>query len=351
MGMDDINFDELDNAVKSVLQQAPEKEERQESQSDVVEQPGQKEDGDVEPHVAATAVKPAPVIVSRARGQFMDMVHPSSDMTTAPVKRTTASTSTRLSGVMKPLDPSVFEISQSSPEPVVHETVERTPLDEELDAKTDIIQADDRPDQFDVADVTDAQGLAPLEKLRGSDFSEVAGVEESFTTTDDDESSSDELVTEDASESPFIKGTEVEKRPLSAFAETVNQEEENTVADDASSYEGDIPQAVVPAFPQELAPEVVSVEADNPAYEIEESQTETTSPDVLVSSISQQYKPEGAATDDDDAHPVFDTKEYHQPLTPPAKKKHTGLVIVLSLFILALMGAGAWYAVVVLKLI
>lgn len=355
MGMDDINFDELDNAVKSVLQQTPEKVERQEPKSDVIEQPNQTEGVATEQRAPSAAVRPTSVVVSRSRGQFMDMVHPSSDMTTPPVKQEASTTASRFSNVMKPLDPSIVEISKNSPEEPAasrNESVSDAdlPREEECSASPYIPSENEWPDPIDSVDAANTHNKSQRDEPMNSEAPEASRVNKdslaSVVT-----SSLNELETEDALDSPFIKGTEVEKRPLSAFAETADQEGEAVAADDESPYEGNIPEAVVTALPQELAPEVVSVESDNPSNDIEELQPAATSPDVLVSSISQQYKPESAPADDDATHPVFDTKEYHQPLTPPAKKKHTGLTIVFTLLLLALLGAGVWYAVFVLKLI
>ena len=117
--MDDINFDELDKAVNSVLQQSPKVSE--ESRTEAVAEQEQPQPENTSENIAQPASeevkRPAPAIAPKRRGQFMDMVHPSSDMTTPPaVPKDTLMKSTRQSATLQPLDPSIVEMSASAKE-------------------------------------------------------------------------------------------------------------------------------------------------------------------------------------------------------------------------------------------
>lgn len=371
--MDDINFDELDKAVNSVLQQKPAKAEELAS-----EQPGStlevvKPDAAPEELVVeespkeAESAKPSnskspQIVVPKRRGQFMDLVHPSSDMTSSSDSRTSLVSPklSRQSGTLQPLDPSIVELTQVSPKDA-GANEDKTPKPEQ-DIDEELKTEPKSPKKI--------EPLAPLEAEQGKEGEgeskevestepdtmtepkDVAKAEAAFTAIDESDKKEDE---EEASASqaagtPFIKGTEVEKRPLGAF--TGSHEEPEDGEDQKGTEQAEVPEGeVVPSvLPQELSPEIVSVESDDPTRMTEELADDDPRAS-LAASIPKQYKPSEVGLDDEESHPVFDTKDYHQPLTPPAKKKKSGLMAVLLLVLLAALGAGAWYAIAVLKLI
>lgn len=344
--MDDINFDELDKAVSSALKKTEPKE-------DIPA----KDDATT----ASSAVVPTnevvpdaqPVVVPKRRGQFMDMVHPSSDMI-----KTTPQRPNRQAATIAPLNPSIIETAQDPPLEEVPVQPESAPIP--TPPVTEPAVQSEWPDPLDVMEQTAQEKHEMVEDAPAEPTSGAGDVVEQ------EEGGTEPVV------SPFITGTSPEKRPLGAFADALPAEEES---DDISSVEsvdandaaqaaeqapedehqvgdfGPEPLPVVPV-PEELAPEVVSVESDEPLQTTEGTE-EKTAPEgaAMTASIPQQYKNSDVPPEDQADHPVFDTRDYHQPLTPPAKKGHTAAIVTIVLILLAVLGAGAWYAVAVLKLI
>jgi hypothetical protein len=231
------------------------------------------------------------------------------------------------------------------------------------------------PDPLDVMEQTAHEQLDDVPQALDESTTLTSEVsDDSQGQFDEDSQEESDIPNQGAPTSPFINGAGPEKRPLGAFADasTPAGTEEATVddhhelvaveadsAEEIAAENHDTPEELpmVPV-PHELAPDVVSVESDDvmPVSEQPEdmaSGDQPVTPDAngMNASISPQYKSAESTTEDQDSHPVFDTKDYHQPLTPPAKKGHTGAIVTLTLILLALLGAGAWYAVAVLKLI
>lgn len=355
--MKDINFDELDKAVNSVLQQSTKPDDPKEAE--VAPEPeitkSAKKD-EANPSVASAQV------VTKRRGQFMDMVHPSSDMTTSNTSETKKTPMpSRQSATIKPLNPEVVEtaVKTEKQEPEAKVSVDSDLTSKETKDETKAVEPE-RPD----IKAESVRGDVVDEKIeeKNIDNNSLIDDEDGFDSNEDSdslladdsvdkksvESTEAEEVDDRASvqETPFIQGQDVEKRPLGAFTGAKTQEDD---PDDVVTE----PEVAVPTqMPQELTPEIVSVESDDPTrmtgglmdLDAEESGAGAS----MASSIPQQYStmPDG---DDQDGHPVFDTKEYHQPLTPPAKHSYVGLIVFLVILIAAL-GAGAWYAIAVLKL-
>jgi len=347
--MDDINFDELDKAVNSALKQAP--------QSELPTTPSNPTPPSKEGPVAE---KPVERSVPKRRGQFMDMVHPSSDM-----MKTTPAKMNRQGATIQPLDPSIVEAKAEDvkqeekpvqpPKPTLPEasvepdaaSAESTAVHSEWPDPLDVMeQAEQTKQEERAAEATPTADEAPAKEQGNAALETTPNMPEEPAT------------------SPFISGPELEKRPLGAFAGSVTSEDQPSekpadITEPAPLQEsGDTNELpAVPAVPQELAPEVVSVESDSSVQtlnqEFEPEGHEEKGPaegPAMTASIAQQYKNTDEPSDDHD-HPVFDTKEYHQPLQPPVKRGHTGLVVVLIVLLLGALGAGAWYAIFVLKII
>lgn len=378
--MDDINFDELDKAVNSAMQQSPSKTEEPTQGGSVLPPSQQGTDTATDDGPSVTAGQSRSVLssVPKRRGQFMDMVHPSSDM----IKPVSARP-TRQAPTLQPLSPTIVE---AAPEPVTPEVSPNSQLDENNHGADSTPESDDAenvgspvksewPDPLDVMEQTEQGEQKGAEVPAALDESTVPVSDiaaEETPDSDDQAAQEGEEAEQDAPTSPFIHGQDVDKRPLGAFADQSSSDD--TSADSAapeeaggseengneSSGEDDEIKDELPAvpIPQELTPEVVSVESDDPSRQIPEKpetgtvEAEAPSPEAgtMATSIPPQYTHAEAPADDQGDHPVFDTKDYHQPLTPPTKHGHAGLIVALVIVVLALLGAGAWYAVAVLKL-
>lgn len=369
--MDDINFDELDKAVNSALKHA-------EPQADPGQDSMQEEAAptvyDRPATVAPTAPRPESASVSpqKPRGQFMDMVHPSSDM----IKQQSVSPRpSRQAATLQPLNPAIVEtshqgqgvpVTSSSKEEVAVPTRESAvnnetepAIQQELPGSLDAMESD--------KDAAIHTGVPAALDESATLISEIADqpeemvddhmvAEKSETRLEPTEETPQDESSEP--QSPFIKGTELEKRPLGAFADASagsSGQDGSPETDEATNSASESVQEELPAvpIPEELTPEVVSVESDDMEHLVSESNgSDEVAHEApgMAASISPQYS-SAAEPDEQGDHPVFDTRDYHQPLTPPKKKGHAGLVTALVLVVLALLGACAWYAITVLKLI
>lgn len=377
--MDDINFEELDKAVNSALQQsapktAPPQEETPVAVPEAVPPLMKDESTGAAERQSVTETTPP-----KRRGQFMDMVHPSSDMI-----RPSAVLPSRQAATIQPLDPVIIneagqKVPEREPEPAPQDEVGTE--DHSSAIHSSVVSEDEPalksewPDPLDVMEQTEQerQGDAPTAlDESATPISDIANEEESDVSVQyadhHAEIDADNTVREpEEATTPFISGADLEKRPLGAFTST------DTVSDEVASEDAtepshtdethdslpdnvreDLPMVPVP---QELTPEVVSVESDDPSRSPEETEgdpvPDEATPDTvgMTASISPQYKNTESSSDDQGDHPVFDTKDYHQPLTPPSKRSHAGLIITLVIVVLALLGACAWYAIAVLKLV
>lgn len=375
--MDDINFDELDKAVNSALKHT-------EPQADPTHDSRQEEAAPTvyDRPAAAVPVAPRPESASvspqKPRGQFMDMVHPSSDM----IKQQSVSPRpSRQAATLQPLNPAIVETShhdQTMPDtPNPKEEIAEPTRKPAANNDTEPAIQQEWSDSLDATEsakdgVMHTDAPAALDES-ATLISEIADQPEE--TGDDDMAAernetrlepTEEIPQDESSEpqSPFIKGTELEKRPLGAFADAPagsSGQDGSPETDEATNSASENVQEELPAvpIPEELTPEVVSVESDDMEHLVSESNgsnevTEETpsghDAPGMAASISPQYS-SAAEPDEQGDHPVFDTRDYHQPLTPPKKKGHAGLVTALVLVVLALLGACAWYAITVLKLI
>lgn len=366
--MDDINFDELDKAVASAARpgatvQTDEPAVTVETQSSDVRQPAS-----------------AAPIAAKRRGQFMDMVHPSSDMN----KMSASSTGIRRQApAVRPLSPSIVEtaVTLETSEPTDASTVEAP-------AEAPIVAAPTPeytwPDPIDAHDAsvsdneTTVNETVTVETVESSFMSPPLVVDEmnetlAATETSGNDSEDESLPQQaEAQESPFVEGAEIEKRPLGAFANPAFEEDvvpeslqtplvEVEVSDQTESTE-----AVEPTVEVETVPAI-----DQPAETMEVEQTEVVEtateqsidtietqpipqPDEgTAQSIPQQYRAEEATTVDAEEHAVFDTESYHQPLPLPEKSRggHKLLLYTLLAVLMLAIGAAAGYAIFVLKLL
>lgn len=376
--MKDIDFDELDKAVSSVLSQvnapAPKKEEAaaktetgvppaeakpadqsaeaivvktsiiagagkgesvpvvEETSSDSSAKDSTVKDGEQnnETSPASTAVvapKPTPLInPSRKAGRFMDVVHPSSDMATSP--KAAPVPAGRISMAGRTLQPLLSSDGIK--------TDEVQPASEASRIETAEKQSDGAPKQLD-----DQLELSTTTAANESAVVGQAAMEPSATPA-------------------FIADAKVDKRPLGAFSEPAqaSADPQPSVADNLESQ--DMPpmaSASIDAYagqgaklPPELERDIVSVEADGgsmdddakePKAPAAHSQASTGIDGTL--SIPKQYQEVERSTDTE-AHSLFDTNEYHPPLQVHADNNHRFLWVWVVIAILLLTGTAGLFA-------
>jgi hypothetical protein len=357
--MKELDFDELDRAVNSLMTDAPsaappkEDAEDKETVLDITstvsggpvpsfgENPTQTVAAST-PSATSSRTEPTSApLAARRGGRFMDVVHPSSDM-------------------KKPTIPSRPNSRQGL-------TINPTRTADQLVSQETSPVASAAPVQ-EPAPATSTDMLSPIEPKTSSadewpDPLDFKGGEHTPLTT------------------PFLPDTKVEKRPLGNGLPTTPAEEPDhtpvlDMSADQSSLTTDNPDAQLPAtppelelqLPEELQDDLMVVEADThmglpktedvkltekevepkpelvtpskapkssmPSMEPPEEPLLTAGP----TSIPQQYREE-PNTGDQASGAIYDTDSYHQPLAHPAKKK-SGWMWVIGIIIILLVGAG-----------
>lgn len=346
------------------------------SKTDVVEEVG---NGSVDNVSEKSPVIKPSVSPARKRGQFLDMVHPSANMRTKPATMPTTSRKTltplnsvtagdKPESVSTPTPPADEALTSAAPEPVVPAVVsEPAAANEQGEAVTT-----PEPTKEETTSWPDPLDFVAKEDDQPGDAADPLG------TTDQEADATDAT---ESSQTPFVTDAKVDKRPLGAFAGS----------DEASSAGGEDPsqpKAEEEAPAPEFDAAVNTIEAagvpqtDNPMTQTEEPEDEskpaqqsedTSEPESQValqpavepvkteevapvltstsaaatpvaSSIHQQYKAPVPKKDDDVDHPLFDTKEYHQPLLPDGKKaKKKPVFIIVLLLILFIIGGALGY--------
>lgn len=353
--MKDINFDELDKAVTSVLSSSKKNEPKEEpvTEATVKTEPKEaavKNEAVVESPIQEQVPTERLATTPRRRGQFMDMVHPSSDM--ASKNNPVASPPIRRQGPrLAPLSPSIVEADADK-------NLDQTSVAEDQPkvaaGPTDTVETPITPPESKA--VSPTEQLSDLEKVESEQLSHDDSANNTENTPHELSDEAD-LVKEDEvieqpqpAESPFIESVDVEKRPLGSFAETKEPAEDLAAMIDPSD------EIVIEetTSDEQLAADIVAIESDEPHTDDEGRGVVAAAAEeqpVGPSSIMPQYTSEPTSTDNTE-YAVFDTQEYHQPLTPPEKPhKHRGLVYVLVALLMVGIGAAIGYAVFVLKLI
>lgn len=362
--MKDIDFDELDRAVSSVLTSKDKK-----TDTDVlpIEAPvsSSADKRSSEPVVSEAApkvsdstalsgatpsqsVSPSPAI--RRSGRFMDVVHPSSAMSNTPPPKATPA-------VRRPIVPLSDDVK---PEPkaevaAVAETTASYPtldtLPEESTPRTEV-----SADEETSPDTPKESWPDPLDVTSDESKENTSTDEEPEKETDElDELVTDDPVEEDTEErlqpefnqTPFLTDTKVDKRPLGAFAGGSNSDEIEPLSsadsidpEDVSASNPDVPTVL----PHELDAEVMALDSNESEPEVEPpSAPEKSSSSHIsaptVTSIPQQYKADNGTADTSE-HSVFDTSSYHQPLLPQKTYRHNR-TWVWALLVIGLLAVGA----------
>lgn len=323
--MSDIDFDELDKAVNNLMANV-DTTRRNESVDDpeekvltldsaaATEQSAEEQTpspSESHPESAADStpnpVSAAPALAVKRRGQFMDVMHPSSDMKAAkPVKR---------EGVtLAPATPVVASAATESPS-----LPDQPATPAAVDSETPV----EAPSDIDTAAGTDdAPGQPPLT-------------------------------------SPFLPDAKPEKRPLgSAAAETsapIVDLAAELESESDTSLPAENPQVEAPVeLPEELGSDVLAVESNSipeatePTLEhpvelevaAEEVPAEESATVPAGGSIPQQYT-ESPSSGDQTNGSIYDTSNYHQPIeAAPVAKKSSPLKWIILAIVLLVLGAG-----------
>lgn len=375
--MRDLDFDELDRAVSSLLE--PKSSSVLSETSSREETPSTSENNDVEAQSSTTSVVPQKksFIEKRSSGRFMDVVHSSSDMKN--LQKPTISRQAPAIAV-----PAVGDPIDSVPVSTEHieaisETEEPIQTNEEASFIEDEINAEDLhtlPDPLDFHNFNVEDQTVVSSDETQTNVTE-STVEEPATDTYSDEDKHDdeqelelERVASELSEldglmqggqerlsvdTPFVSDPAIEKRPLGAFSvgptdqslltvETVDSsavedeeivsDKEDTVTSEQLSEKTQDTQTTPAAdvVPEELREDIIAIES------VDVSSASTPSSNPVAGSISQQYTEKNRPVSHEQT-PVFDTAQYHQPLKHTVKKK-SGWLTVLLIFVFVLIGVG-----------
>lgn len=320
--MKDLDFDELDKAVNSLVT------------------PGYTKPTPVEP-VVVQSVPPAqsagPSLEPRpSTGRFMDVVHPSSDMRSTLVMPERPSPTTNFAPITK---------DSVTPNPV--------------SVASPVNQWNNTPN-FQIANNSVAPEAKTADKYEDSDIDQI----------NDDITNSLNPTANVSADSPFLSDTKVDKRPLGAFSTPL------TSAPTASAPVDNVPttQETVPDAPisDELQDELLMVESGSKMFLDEpenadaplpaQTSTPTYAPAPVFAptpiptqtptsvpvpatqplespSIAQQYKEQPSSGDQSNGA-IYDTNSYNKPTLSPVKKK-SGWMWIVWILILLVVGAGA----------
>lgn len=308
--MKDLDFDELDRAVNSLLgennQPAPEANpvvELPSPDSVTAQAPMQTPSAPAAPVVST----PQNLVTRRSSGRFMDVVHPSSDMR----------------GPTVPQRPATREALPVQPQinPVVAQT---EPVKTEVPTQS-------WPDPLDFQAQSNELAAQPVNNEPQENDSDLSPLE-----------------------SPFIADAKVEKRPLGAFTDAeplassldlANQPQESQQPASTAILDSERPINTDVPVPAELQDDLLSIESGEdtvsdaqPVEAIAQPIVTAASP-VAPVSIPQQYV-EQPSTGDQPAGSIFDTDAYHKPIAHPKKSK-SGWMMLLWIFLLIILGVGA----------
>jgi len=316
--MTDVEFDELDKAVNSLLTSdnpkpnlptvAP-KQEVLNMDDNIIKQNNEpldiKSSADSSSAVPINKPEPPKNQITSRPGRFMDVVHPSSDM--------------RPSTARPALKPVSREAKTITPLPSIEKKPETTSPKQEVEEKpkTDYKM----PDPIDFS--ADSKQTAPDPEAKS----------ESSGSTDT------------APVSPFLPDAKIEKRPLGAFSDlistptpTENKPKPNEEAplddDQKSNHPFDTP------LPAELDPALLSIELSSPEDYNKSSSQFTSEPNIEpdIASPSSDGKIKSSEVSQPASGAVYDTKNYHVPIEHPAKKNSGWMMVVWSILIVLVCG-------------
>lgn len=354
--MKDIDFDELDRAVGSILggEDTPKTDFAAAGVSGrPVNQGSGQDGGSSQPPVFKSSASPA-----RKRGQFLDMVHPSADM------RTKTSLPIGPRKTLAPLAaPGVREraAKESEPEPAAADQ----PIPAQPGTITPPVHDPDEPAET-VSEHTEIGQTGVADNTAWPDPLDVVTTEPPDVPEPDLKSDRTDAISgfghDEPAQTPFVPGVAVEKRPLGApqtggtddhDLQLEVHEEDPEEGSATTDTEGPSPEFGIDVNSVE-SNEIQKSEYDQavPEPEVSDTESQAARPDTvqpastggIAQSISQQYQPAKQQTEDEGQHPLFDAEEYRQPLLAAGtKKRGKGLVIIVLLVILLLVGGVLGY--------
>lgn len=340
--MKDIDFDELDKAVNSLMATTPKPGQNAEEipQSQIVNVAPTAETPVEPPSVSPIINAPeqseltpsrpvAPAI--RRSGRFMDMVSKPADQ--------------------RPVRPAVV------PTPSSREGLSITPREEDVTDDPTASSVDSAPVNESTVPITTT--LDPIEFSQHMEAADSAPVESSTVPV------SDSVIAQQlgSTESPFLSDAVVEKRPLNAGAQDMPPTDlASVISEDTEHYSagsdrlaGDNDEDEPPFTPQvaELSSDVVAIESANGPGAIQAietadalSEVEPPSAPLGAASIAQQYTKQPSTGDQSHAA-IYDASQYPEPISHPAKSKSGWLWV---LWVALLLGIGAGGAIVLYNL-
>ena len=368
--MKDIDFDELDRAVNSLIGGVPSTPAAPTTPASTPAESSSVPAAPLAQTPAAPDPTPQPLASRRTSGRFMDVVHPSSDMRSSapvapvtPVSRTAAplEPTSPLSVPARPTDTPAAPALATAPESTAPKPSNEWP--DPLDFHGNNGEAQSAP----VA-VTPAAApvQAPMVTTTDDEDSDIAKIADDINAT----------LTKDSQkplETPFLSDANVEKRPLNALAadtalttavmstdppaptppvipeiQPVTTPSPTAETPQSGEKSEEHPIETDTPLPAELQSDLLNIESnETAAASVPVSQfTPPAAPSTDVptgpTSIVQQYK-ESPSTGDQPAAALFDTAAYKKPQAK-AKKKSSWLVI-LWIFLLLVVGGGIGAAV------
>lgn len=354
--MKDLDFDELDRAVNSLISGEPGSVSGGNSSSDVnntTSSTSAQRLVDDQTTVSST-IKPTPPIEKPATGRFMDVVHPSSDMRTSSLVMPERTSSLGMS--------SPVTTSPLVPTPAIF------PMKTDKSA-TESPSFSGQSNPIDFSAMNDNSAVS-ADKDEDADIDRISNdIDNTINRTSDE-----------PLDSPFLSGAKVEKRPLGTFSaeptvtptpvtasETVAAPSspspfwpvKPSTPSETTDPEIKMPTDITPAappLPAELQDDLLSIESDTLAQPVKPSvvppiisnsstpiSTTTALTAAAATSIPQQYTEQPNSGNKDNGA-IFDTKSYHKAMVRPTKKK-SGWMLVVWIAILLVVGIGAGVAV------
>lgn len=354
--MKDIDFDELDKAVNSLMNKTakpnasdsaapantPSAEPVSEATPPADTTPAPEDTPAPDAQPSTEAVKPTAPARKRS-GRFMDMVHPSADM-----KNKASSVPVSRQGTTIPAPADVeAEVKQSLTAPEAPEQSAHGAQAAQMGEST----FDNMPDPISMHESQPAEPVEPQEVQQ-----------------DEPNETVQEKQTEpQSSDTPFLADAKVEKRPLGGgdgSDEKSTEKPEISPLTESEQYKTiskpeELDKPTLEPTPAELNADVVAVEASDPqpqdksmeSDQITEETAQNTSETNLPANgaINQQYK-EQPSSGDTRHTAIYDAETY--PATGVVhSKKRSGWMWVLWIFILLSLGAGGAVALYLMKII
>ena len=292
------------------------------------------------PGVAASEVKSTSVIAKRPTGRFMDVVRPSSVST---IQKPAAPAPSRTGTTIQPSPDLVDVISTNNRHSAARKEM------------SDIVaQSDNLSDTPDLKDVHNESTFAEIEDAPAEELSLTDKIAQSLAVSNS-EAPATPMTT--PLESPFIANVEVEKRPLGSVNQTMTSSEMNSDEDVSMSADSEDIKLEhqyntnlsnysmsenslgdAPDSPMDLSPEIIAIEEAG----VPEDSDDKMSTDIDSSLIESSELSEKETMDSEPA-PMFAAVSTEVKPSADKEKKKSGLLIALLivLFLAIGMAGGA----------